>query len=346
MHYPTRWKSSGAILLLAALLATNLRAAGPGGEMSDAAGNFLKALSAEQKAKATYVFEDAQRFDWHFIPKPRKGLPFKEMTPAQQKLAHALLASGMSQRGYAKATTIMSLEQVLAEIEAGKGQFQRDPELYFFTVFGDPTGSAPWGWRVEGHHVSLNFVVQGDHVLAANPAFFGTNPAEIRSGPRQGLSVLAAEQNLGRHLVNSLTDEQKKIAIITNEAPKDIITFNARNAKALEPLGLANSALTQAQHELLVTLVKEYAYRHRAEIAEQDLAKIQHAGWDKVYFAWAGGTAPGDLNYYRVQGPGFLLEFDNTQNNGNHVHSVWRDFANDFGDDVLRRHYEEVPHGK
>ncbi len=348
MLHPRHWNSIRAVLALATLLAVpnHLRAAGPGAEMASAAHNFLQALNADQKAKATYAFDDAQRFDWHFIPRPRKGLPFKEMTPAQQKLAHGLLASGLSQRGYAKATTIMSLEQILDELEQSKGQFKRDPELYYFTVFGEPTGTAPWGWRLEGHHVALNFVVQGDQVLAANPAFFGTNPAEVRTGPRAGLSVLAAEQNLGRQLVKSLTDEQRRTAVITNEAPKDILTFNARNTKALSPLGITAAALTAPQRETLTALVKEYAHRHRAEIAEEDLAKIAKAGWDKVAFAWAGGLEPNQGNYYRVQGPTFLLEFDNTQNNNNHVHSVWRDFINDFGDDVLRRHYAEVPHGK
>ena len=346
MQYPRPFHAVRVLLLLAASLAGNLQAAGPGGEMTAAADNFLKALAPEQKSKATYALDDAQRFDWHFIPKPRKGLPLKEMTPAQQHLAHALLASGMSQRGYAKATTIMSLEQVLHDIEAGKGQFTRDPELYFFTIFGEPTGAAPWGWRVEGHHVSLNFVVQGDQVLAASPAFFGTNPAEIRNGPRQGLSVLGAEQNLGRGLVKSLTDAQRATAIITPDAPKDIVSFNARNVTPLSPPGLAAAGLTAPQREQLVNLVKEFAFRHRSEIAAQDLDKIEKAGWDKVYFAWAGGIEPGQGNYYRVQGPTFLLEFDNTQNNGNHVHSVWRDFANDFGDDVLKHHYETVPHGK
>ena len=207
-----------------------------GTEMADAANNFLNALTPEQKAKATFTFQDDERFDWHFIPKPRKGLPFKEMTAGQQKLAHALLNSGLSQRGYAKAVTIMSLDDILKEMEQGKGP-TRDPDLYFFSVFGKPESTNTWGWRVEGHHLSLNFVVRGDQVLAATPAFFGANPAEVREGPRKGLRVLGEEETLGRQFVKSLTPEQRQIAIVTNIAPKEMITGNQRKVQLLKPPG-------------------------------------------------------------------------------------------------------------
>jgi hypothetical protein len=328
-------------IFLAAACCVQLQAAGPGDDMAWTANNFLNALTPEQRATATFPLTDEERFDWHFIPKARKGLPFKEMTAAQQKLAHALLSSGLSQRGYAKATSIMSLDQILADIEQGKGP-KRDSDLYYFTVFGDPTSSTPWGWRVEGHHLSLNFVVKGGQVLAATPAFFGSNPAEVKSGPRQGLRVLGAEEDLGRQFVKTLTSEQQKVAIITNSAPNEIITGNSRKAQLLNPPGVAAADMTPSQKELLVNLVREFAFRHRAELAEQDLAKIQQAGWDKLHFAWAGGLEPGEGHYYRIQGPTFLVEFDNTQNNANHIHTVWRDFENDFGEDVLRKHYEEA----
>ncbi|MDB6110326.1 MAG: hypothetical protein JWR69_2076, partial [Pedosphaera sp.] len=259
--------------------------------------------------------------------------------------AHALLSSGLSQRGYAKATTIMSLDQILKEMEndtAGR----RNPDLYYFTIFGKPGATEPWGWRVEGHHLSLNFVVRGDRVLASTPAFFGSNPAEVRTGPRQGLRVLGEEDDLGRQFVKCLTPKQQKTAILTNDAPKEFITTNAHRVQQLSPEGLAVADLNAAQKQQLMTLVKDYAFRHRAEIADEDLQKIQQAGWGQVHFAWAGGLEPGQGHYYRVQGPTFLLEFDNTQNDANHVHTVWRDFANDFGEDLLRKHYEEVPHAK
>jgi hypothetical protein len=332
-------------LLGLALITESLHAASPGEEMAWAANNFLNALTPEQQTTATYALKDEERFDWHFIPKPRKGLPLKEMNSAQQKLAHALLASGLSQRGYAKATTIMSLDQILKEME-NDTVGRRNPDLYYFTIFGKPGAVEPWGWRVEGHHLSLNFVVRGDHVLASTPAFFGSNPAEVRNGPRQGLRVLGTEDDLGRQFVKSLTTEQQKTAVLTNDAPKDIITTNARKVQLLNPPGLPVAEMTAAQKQQLTTLVQDYAFRHRAEIADEDLQKIQQAGWDKVHFAWAGGLEPGQGHYYRIQGPTFLLEFDNTQNDANHVHTVWRDFQNDFGDDILRQHYEEVPHGK
>lgn len=317
----------------------------PGQEMASAATNLLNALTPEQLTQATYPFQNEERFDWHFIPKPRKGLPFKAMTAAQQQLAHALLDSGLSQRGYAKAVTIMSLDAILKEIEHGKGP-TRDPDLYFFTIFGEPASTNVWGWRVEGHHLSLNFVVRGDDVLAATPAFFGSNPAEVLNGPRKGLRVLGEEEDLGRQFVKSLTSAEQKIAIITNIAPREIITGNQRTAMLLNPPGLPAAKMSGKQKDALLALIKDYAFRHRAEVAEADLKKIERAGFSKVCFAWAGGLEPGQGHYYRIQGPTFLLEFDDTQNNANHIHTVWRDFANDFGEDLLREHYETVPHLK
>lgn len=341
----SRLNAFGRLLPVLVWLLTPRLSATPGGEMASAATNLLNALSADQKAQATYGFTDEERFDWHFIPKARKGLPFKAMTPAQQKLAHALLSTGLSQRGYLKAVTIMSLEQILHDLENGKGP-TRDSDLYYFTIFGLPETGKAWGWRVEGHHVSLNFVVRDDEVLAATPAFFGSNPAEVKSGPRQGLNILGEEESMGRAFVRSLSADQQKIAVITTTSPREIITGNSRKAMLLNPPGLAASQMNQEQKDALLNLIKVYAHRHRSELAETDLKKIRNAGFDKVCFAWAGGLDPGQGHYYRVQGPTFVLEFDDTQDNANHIHTVWRDFANDFGDDVLLRHYEEVPHAK
>ena len=309
--------------------------------MAAAAENLLAALTPEQKGKAVFEFKDEERFDWHFIPKSRKGLPFGEMSTPQRLLAHALLSSGLSQRGYMKATTIMSLEQILYDLEDHAPQ--RDADLYYVTVFGLP-GKDPWGWRVEGHHLSLNFAVDRDQVLSVTPSFFGANPARILTGPRKGLRVLGEEEDLARQLVTSLNEEQRKVAIITNIAPRDIITGNGRMAKPLEPMGIASSSLNKLQQELLLTLLKEYVLRYRSEIGGAELKEIKDAG--EMHFAWAGGTEPGQGHYYRIQGTDFLMEYDNTQDKANHVHSVWRDLRNDFGEDLLRKHYEQVPHGK
>ena len=314
-------------------------------EMAAAANNLLATLNTEQAAKAKYPLADNERFNWHFVPRERKGLPLKEMTPEQKHLAHALLSTAMSHRGYLKASTIMSLEQVLRDLEQGKGP-TRDPELYFVTIFGAPDPKGTWGWRVEGHHLALNFMLVGGKEVSVTPSFLGSNPGEIREGPRKGLRVLGVEEDLARQLVRSLNDEQKKVAIYTNSAPREIITGNDRKAKALNPMGISSAKLNKAQTELLWRVIKEYVYRYRPELADQDLSRIEKGGAKSLYFAWAGSVEPKEGHYYRVQGPTFLLEYDNTQNNANHVHAVWRDFEHDFGDDLLRQHYERVPHEK
>jgi hypothetical protein len=312
-----------------------------GREICDAANNLLASLTPEQKAKAVFEFKDEERFDWHYIPKPRKGLTFKEMTPPQRLLAHALLSSGLSQRGYAKATSIMSLEQILYELENQAPR--RDPEMYYVSIFGQP-GKGAWGWRVEGHHVSLNFSLADEEVLAVTPSFLGTNPAEIQSGPRKGLRVLGGEEDLARKLVTSLNADQRKVALITNVAPDDIITGHDRKARFLEPVGITEAALTAPQKEVLLDVLKEYVFRVRGEVAAADWKKIQDAGQEKIQFAWAGGLESGQGHYYRIQGPTFLMEFDCTQDHANHIHTVWRDLQNDFGDDVLRKHYDQTVH--
>src|SRR5205814_627354 len=308
-------------------------------EMAAAAKNLLTTLTTEQAAKAIYPLKDNERYNWHFIPRERKGLPFKEMAPEQKHLATALLSTGLSHRGYLKASTILSLEQVLRDLEQGKGP-TRDPELYFLTIFGKPDPQLTWGWRVEGHHLSLNFLLAAGHEIAVTPSFLGSNPGEVREGPRKGLRVLGAEEDLARQLVGSLNDEQKKVAIYTNTAPREIITGNDRKAKALTPMGISAAKLSKAQTELLWQVIREYVYRDRPELAHQDLKRIEKGGAKGLYFAWAGSVEPKEGHYYRVQGPTFLMEYDNTQNNANHIHAVWRDFEHDFGEDLLRQHYE------
>jgi len=306
--------------------------------METAAKNFLASLTPEQREKATYKFEDDQRFDWHFIPKPRKGLPLKEMTSYQTKLAHALLSAGLSQRGYIKAVSIMSLEDVLKVMEKDSGE-RRNPDGYFFTVFGEPASGSAWGFRVEGHHVSQNYTVVGGKV-ADTPSFFGSNPAEIKDGPRKGMRVLAAEEDLGRDLVTSLDGEQKKVAIVDKTAYKDIFTMASRKA-ALEgqPSGLAASKMNPKQFTILMSLLEEYAGNMPEQLAQARMEQVKKVG-KNMHFAWAGELERGGPHYYRVQSPAFLIEYDNTQNNANHIHSVWRDYTGDFGLDLLKAHYQ------
>ena len=318
--------------------------AAAGADMAQAATNLLASLAPEQQSKLSFEFKDEERYNWHFIPRPRKGLPLKEMTHAQRPLAHALLSSGLGQRGYVEAVTIISLEQILKDMEQGKGP-ARDPENYFFSVFGKPGPQGTWGWRVEGHHLSLNFTVAGGRAIAGGPAFFGTNPGEVREGPRKGLRVLGEEEELGRALVKSLDDNERKTAILPGDAPKEIVTGNARKAMLDDPKGITVAQMTPPQRQVVMSLLDLYARRLRTEMAESDLRKIMDGGIEKVRFAWAGGLERGEPHYYRLQGPTFLVEYDNTQNNANHVHSVWRDLQNDFGEDALKNHYDQTPHG-
>jgi hypothetical protein len=308
--------------------------------MTDAAKAFLASLTPQQRSRATFQFQDEERFDWHYIPKPRKGLALREMTSEQKQLAHALLAAGLSQQGYIKAVSIMSLDQVLKVLEGDKGNGpQRDPDGYFFTVFGEPSATGAWGYRVEGHHVSQNFTIVNGKLEGA-PSFFGTNPAEIREGPRKGLRVLAREEDLGRQLVKSLTADQKKTAIVSKDAPKEIITEASRKAALNgQPSGLMASKMTASQRAIFQSLLDEYCQNMTDQIDRTREDQIKKAG-DNLYFAWAGGEEPGQGHYYRIQSPSFLVEFDDTQDGANHIHSVWRDLNGDFGLDLLKEHYQ------
>ena len=306
--------------------------------MSETAKAFLNSLDPEQRARATFQFQDEQRFDWHYIPRTRKGLPLKDMNSAQKHLAHALLSAGLSQRGYIKAITIMSLDEVLRVMENGKGPV-RDPENYAFSVFGEPSETGTWGYRVEGHHISQNFTIANGKVQGA-PSFFGANPAEVREGPRKGLRVLAHEEDYARAFIQSLTADQKKTAIVNTTAPADILTTNSRKAALQgQPSGLEASKLNAHQKELLQNLLDEYCNNVPEQVAQAREEQIKKAG-NNIYFAWAGGDQPGQPHYYRIQSPAFLIEYDDTQNGANHIHSVWRDFDGDFGLDLLKEHYQ------
>lgn len=312
----------------------------PVAEMTEAAKNLLAALAPEQRAKATFAMDADERQNWHFIPKERLGLTLKEMTPAQRHLAYGLLNSALSSKGYLKATTIMSLEQILQELEGTGRRFPRDPELYHFSVFGTPDAHGTWGWRVEGHHLSQNFTIVAGAFAAATPNFMGTNPGEVMKGSRAGVRVLGMEEDLARSLVKSLDDNQRKEAVFSNLAPDDIVTGATRVAAITNSVGILVSGLNAGQQAIVEQLLKEYCGRLRGELATADLARIEAAGRGLIRFGWAGGMERGQKHYFRLQGPTFLLEYDNTQNEGNHAHSVWRDFTNDFGRDLLKAHLD------
>ena len=306
--------------------------------MTECANRFLAALDANQRGKATFPFQSDERLNWHFIPKERKGLPLREMTPYQKHLASALLAAGLSQTGYIKAVTIMSLEDVLKIIENDSGE-HRNPEKYYFSVFGIPSDSGTWGYRVEGHHLSQNYTVVNGNVIDG-PSFFGANPAEVRQGPRKGLRTLAGEEDLGIELIHTLDEQQQKVAIVDPTAYKDILTAASRKAALKgQPSGLAASKMNANQFDALMALMEEYARNVPEELAEGRVAQISKAGRN-IHLAWSGGINRGDPHYYRVQTASFLIELDDTQDDANHIHSVWRDFTGDFGEDLLQQHYQ------
>ncbi len=329
-----------ACLSLMAAGAAYLKEDNVGADMTASAQSLLKSLSPEQRAKASMQYSDPKRLEWHFIPKAeRKGLQLREMDEPQRKLAHALLDSCLSQVGYKKASTIMDLEKILHKLEGEQARFKRDHLRYYYTLFGEPAAEGKWGLSVEGHHLSLNFVVDGGHVVSHTPAFFGANPALVKSsvgvGPKAGTRVLAKEELLAFELVRSLTPDQHKQAVIAEKAPKEIRAAGEPQPPTDPPAGIAAKKLTTKQTDTLQALIEAYADNMPAKISQARLKEIEEAGLGNVYFAWAGAEKPGIGHYYRIQGPTFLVEFVNTQpdaagNPANHIHSVWRNVHGDF----------------
>jgi hypothetical protein len=302
---------------------------------------FIASLGKEERTLACAAFDAEDRFDWHYIPRARNGLPLSKMSTEQRKLAFALLEVALSERGYSKAEAIRQLELVLRAIE---GRAHRDPELYYLTIFGGPSASEPWGFRWEGHHVSQNWTLVGDVAVASTPQFFGANPAEVLDGPSKGTRVLAAEEDLGRALVRSLDRTQMKLAVVSPVAPPDIISAASRRAAMLEDRGIGSATLHGSQESLLMRLIAEHAGAAPAPLAELRMERLRDAGVANIRFAWMGGIERRQPHYYRVQGSTFLIEYDNTQNSANHIHVVFRDFNDDFGLDLLEQHYRAAPH--
>jgi hypothetical protein len=307
--------------------------------MAEAAARWLASLDPAQRAKAGFGFpDDAERTRWYYTPTERGGLPLAEMGPTQQRLAHRLVASGLSEAGYATAATIMGLENVLDAKEGWRRGYDgrtlphrgRDPQLYFVSVFGDP-GSGPWGWRVGGHHVALNWTLAGDGRLSASPLFFGANPALTRLVGPGVLRPLAGEEDLGRALLASLAPDQRAKAVVSEVAPDDILERNRSRVEPGQPDGLPASGMLPQQRALLEGLVRLYLDRLPAELAAAEAARVVGQAGERLHFAWAGPAEPGQPHYYRVQGPRLLIEYDNVQDGANHVHSVWRVPGGDFG---------------
>jgi hypothetical protein len=313
----------------------------PAPTMAKAANTFLAALDSAKRAKASLPFNSDERLNWDFVPRERQGVSIKRMSSEQRRAALTLLRSGLSARGFTKVDAIVHLEEVLFAIS---GSAVRDPELYYFTVFGEPSEKGAWGWRYEGHHISLNWTVVEGKLVASTPQFLGANPAEVRDGPQKGTRALPAEEDLGRALVKSLSADQGGAqAVLSKDAPEEILTGSSREAAIQEDKGISYGKLTQEQQGLLLSLIREYAFAQPLAEAQARLARVK-AELSSTKFAWMGRLEKGQGHYYRIQGSTFLIEYDNTQNNANHIHCVWREFKGDWGRDLLAEHYRTAPH--
>lgn len=319
-------------------------------QLAIAAAALLQSLPPELRERSSYPLASDELLRWHFVPDeifPRNGVPLKKMDTEQKQQARQLLSIGLSQRGYLTASAIIELERVLNALEPN-GRFVRDNENYRVTLFGEPSATGTWAWRFEGHHISLHFQVVEGEITVSTPSFFGSNPAHVTDGAQttaqEDQRVLGELEDAGRALVSSLSDAQLSSALLVGAAPRDITTGASYPIDPLDANGIAAGELSNSQTLLLRNLITVYTSAMADEIASKRWEKIENDGLDSVYFAWAGPLVPGEPHYYRVQGPSFLIEYDNVQNGANHVHSVWRDFDGDFGEDLLRQHHGNFDH--
>ena len=301
--------------------------------------DFLNSLDDAQLSKTQFLLDDVSRETWHFLPAtswPRPGIQLGELNAKQKELFLKMLQHNLSGVGYNKAMDIMGLENILAE-ESGD-TFKRDPNKYHISIYGNPEKDNVWSWTFQGHHIFLSFTMV-DGKVSFTPRFFGANPAIVQSGPRKGEQTLAMEENLGLELINSLSVEQKTKTIFSEEAPWEILTKNSERVSPDSPKGIPVHDLDKSQQEVLLQLIHEYIAAVPEEIAKIRMKQLESEEFQDIHFAWAGATTLGKAHYYRIQGKSFLIEFDNSQNNANHIHSVWRDFEGDFGRDLIQEHY-------
>jgi hypothetical protein len=320
-------------------------------ELAEAVGAWLAALDRRQRERASFPFDSSVRFDWGYVPGPREGLPLGDMTVDQRDAAMGMVRAAMSARGATEVQDVIDLEPILGELEraAGRGGLRRDPGRYWFAVFGNPGGDSveePWAWRLEGHHVSISSTVAGGAIVSTTPSFLGSNPATVPSGPIMGRRALDGEESLARALLATLTPQQRSEAVVDAVAPPDIRSGTDRRAHVDGlPIGISRAKLDRPQIEGLDRLIRHYLGRMRENVAEAAWQRIVSGGLEAVTFAWAGPDRPGQGHYYAIVGPTLMIEYDNTQNGANHIHSVWRDPANDWGDDLLAAHYRAAHAG-
>lgn len=305
----------------------------PGTNMASAASALLKSLTDEQKGLVSFDFNDEERVNWHFIPRERKGLGLWDLDGKALTSAEAFVSTGLTVAGYETSLKVRSLEEVLYLLEGGEEhtrRMRRHPHKYYISIFGDPSGDAAWGWRFEGHHLSLNYTVKGGEILSSTPEFFGANPGLIDAGPGRSLRVLGRREDLARSILKSASDEQQAKIWISQEAPRDIRGAGAAQAEVSDPAGVSAGDMTPEQQKLMKELVGEYLTAMPASVVRRRVKEIEEAGVENVYFAWWGGSELNEPHHYIVQGPTFIIEYNNTQNQANHVHSIWRDLRGDF----------------
>lgn len=313
------------------------------GRIGDAVLGWLGALDPGQRRQAVFPFESPERFVWEYTPGPRRGLSLADMTESQRAAALAVLDASLSERGAGEVRSIIALEPILGEIERRAGRpnwMRRDPGLYWFAVFGDPSAGKPWSWRIGGHHVAIQATVADGQVVGSTPSFLGSNPATVPDGPSAGHRAIDGEEALARTLLASLSPAQRQIAVVDPVAPPDIVSGNGRRADLQDvPDGIPYDQLDASGRGALERLIRHYLGRADPAIASAEWDRIRAADLAPVTFAWAGSDQPGRGHYYAVRGPTSLMEYDNTQNGANHIHAVWRDPTNDWGEDLLAAHY-------
>lgn len=315
-------------------------------DLSVKANAFLESLSEELKAKALFSLDDAERYNMNYVPLPRKGPTFHNFDSKQKQAAHDLIVASLSKQGFDKTEEIRELENVLRNLENDDndkmpdGRPRRDPLNYHFCLFGTPSSTDTWGWRFEGHHISLNFTSDDGNIVSSTPSFLGSNPGIVRTGEHRGKEVLKRESELGFELVNSLNKDQLKMAKFSEEAPYEVLSENFRKVEGVEKVGIPYTELTPNQKKTFNQLLDVYIGNYIFEFSETFRKKIMDAGIENLNFAWAGGLKQGIAHYYRIHGPMLLIEFDNTQNDANHVHTAVRDLTNDYAEDILKEHYE------
>lgn len=305
--------------------------------------SFINLLTEDQRNKTLLDFDSDERYNFHYIPKDnRKGIALKELNEKQRLAAFNMLKTCLSEKTTKKVSEIIELENVLKVLEnqAATSDY-RDPGKYFLSIFGTPEAKAIWGWRFEGHHVSFNFSASDNKLVAGTPSFLGSNPGIVKDGPQKGKQVLKEETDKGFALLHALSKQELDKAMIDDTAPGEIITAASRKAMIDQPAGILYSELSPNNQKLMLQLLELYVHRYTKLFADEMLSDIKKAGLDKLRFAWAGFNQPqqGKAYYYRIQGPTIIIEYDNSQNNANHIHTVVRDLSNDFGGDVLLQHY-------